>query len=49
MAKMKKCPHCKGRKTFKTKAQHPKGAGHDVPCSRCKGRGEVRIRVQSDG
>ena len=38
----KPCPHCKGAKTFKTLPQHPRGAGHDVPCSKCHGKGYVR-------
>ncbi len=36
------CSHCNGQKTFKTIAQHRLGAGHDVPCSKCKGAGVVK-------
>lgn len=39
-----KCPHCRGQRTFVTVSAHPKGAGHTVPCSRCKGEGTIEVR-----
>jgi len=44
-----KCPHCKGKKSFKTRRQHPRGAGHTVPCSKCGGLGHVWVEGGEDG
>lgn len=41
------CTHCGGRKTFLTIAQHPRGAGHKVPCSRCGGEGVEKAAPKS--
>lgn len=33
------CSSCKGRKTHVSKSDHPKGAGHPVPCTHCRASG----------
>lgn len=41
----KRCDPCKGRGTFLSLPQHPRGAGHKVPCSSCGGKG---FHIQKD-
>lgn len=40
------CPACMGTKTYLTRKEHPRGEGVEVPCSKCRGRGTVKVRVE---